>query len=567
MRSWNPYTPWLFAAGSLVIGAAVACSAAQPRVAPTIELSGTYEAMGAGPAVSITFYLRNHYQLGADGQCGDAASTAVAQAGDAFSISTCQELGTYAVDLEAMTLTLSPATAPSRVTSFQVDPAETSDPAAAASLDTLGLKSSVKKKGGRPVVHNFTAGNRSFSGGSPASGKPDPTAGGSWSCNGTYDTQPSCAYYITSFGCSNANPAFGDPGDNCCSSGAQAAAAAGLCGDLKPSSNCSNSCQSSNSCNTWRKNASGAEAANFQCEQMVNYYSTGASTFGTGARLCLSTPNGKGVVVFAMDNGPACKVERKVNAHVLDVSPPSAQYLFGDSQPSATDKNAIWVSQMPNDTPLGPNDNCAQTNPNPCMRAAGGSGLTTQGLDPLGGCGSEAGAEGGDEGGADGGYEGGIEGGDEGGPSEGGSGDGAFEGGQGEAGVGEGGYAFLEPGGSDRHHVFSALDSTVVPFVWTNAPGLAAPADLWVEANGRRVLQVFSEGPQPFARAGLDVVPLVADETYRLAFDRSGDSTRLTLSSRNGASILEARVPLSASLVDVVLPEAAMRHAIDSSMP
>jgi hypothetical protein len=145
---------------------------------------------------------------------------------------------------------------------------------------------------------------------------------------------------------------------------------------------------------------------------------------------------------------------------------------------------------------------------------------------------------------------------------------GAGEGGEGDGGAGEGGYAFFAPRGSDRHHVLSVGgESIVVPFVWTDAPGLAASADLWVEADGRRVLQVFSQGSRPFARAGLDIVPLKADETYRLVFDRSGGSARLTLTSRNGASVLEASVAPSAPSVDVVLPPAAMRHAIDSNLP
>jgi hypothetical protein len=76
---------------------------------------------------------------------------------------------------------------------------------------------------------------------------------------------------------------------------------------------------------------------------------------------------------------------------------------------------------------------------------------------------------------------------------------------------------------------------------------------------------VFSEGRQPFARAGLDVVSLVAGETYRLVLERSGDSARLTLSSPDGASMLEASVPLSTTLIDVVLPPMAMRQSIDSS--
>ena len=214
-------------------------------------------------------------------------------------------------------------------------------------------------QGGTPLTHAFMVGTQSLVGGGAPSGTPDPTQGGQWSCSGSFDQTISNAYYLTSFGCSSSNPAFQDPSDNCCGAGAPVAAAAGLCGSLQPASNCSNSCANGNSCNSWRSQQSGSVAASFQCEEMVNYYSTGAVVYGLGTRLCLSTPAGKGLVVFVYDDGPSCTIERKVSAHVLDVSPPTAAYLFAESQISATERKAVFVTQVGSSTPLGPNDGCA----------------------------------------------------------------------------------------------------------------------------------------------------------------------------------------------------------------
>jgi hypothetical protein len=214
-------------------------------------------------------------------------------------------------------------------------------------------------QGGAPLTRAFTAGSQTLVGGGAPSGTPDPTQSGQWSCTGSFDQAASNAYYLTTFGCSSSSPAFQDSADNCCGAGAPVAAAAGLCGSLKPASNCSNSCANSNSCNSWRSQQSGSTAASFQCEEKVNYYSTGAVAYGLGTRLCLSTGAGKGLVVFVYDDGPSCTIERRVNAHVLDVSPPTAQYLFGESQISAPERKAVFVTQVGASTPLGPNDGCA----------------------------------------------------------------------------------------------------------------------------------------------------------------------------------------------------------------
>jgi hypothetical protein len=221
--------------------------------------------------------------------------------------------------------------------------------------------------GGAPLTHAFTAGSQSLVGGGAPSGIPDPTQGGQWSCSGSFDPSVSNAYYLTSFGCSSSNPAFLDSSDNCCGAGAPVAAAARLCGSLQPASSCSNSCANNNSGNGWRSQQTGAIAASFQCEEMINCYCTGAVAYCLGTRLRLSTPAGKGLVVFVCDDGPSCTIERKVGAHVLDVSPPTAESLLGESQISATERKAVFVTEVGASTPLGPDDGCESA-------AGGGAG-------------------------------------------------------------------------------------------------------------------------------------------------------------------------------------------------
>jgi hypothetical protein len=119
-----------------------------------------------------------------------------------------------------------------------------------------------------------------------------------------------------------------------------------------------------------------------------------------------------------------------------------------------------------------------------------------------------------------------------------------------------------------------ASGTSVSPFVWHDAPGLAPPADLWVEAAGKTVLQVSSVGAHPFARAGLDVVPLKRDVPYRLVVDRSEDEVDVTLlddTRMNDATVLHTRVHVddkrtayNAASTDIVFAKRPWRASISA---
>ena len=422
-------------ASAFVVGA-LACSSASPSAHPATAppfVSGTYRAVTPGTIGEITFYATDHYLLVRGGCANALLGTAADSAPGAAppSLSACNELGTYSFDSAGTTLILSPPDAPSRSLAFvsivadtSFDSTESLSPSDGLRLQggvplggsdaslaprgdasslageagvALGCPGRTVGKSGVPLSHAFSAGGQQVVGGSAPSGTPDPTQGGQWSCTGSYDGTASNAYYLTSFGCSGSNPSFQDSGDNCCGAGAPVAASQGLCGTLQPASTCSNSCANNSSCNTWRTQQSGGTAASFQCEEMVNYYSTDAVAYGIGSRLCLSTPGGKGVVVFVYDDGPSCTIEQRVSAHVLDVSPPTAQYLFGEGgQLSATERNAVFVTRVGAGTALGPNDSCATAPPDAGAGApdSGGSSGSPGGSDassPGGSSGSDAG--------------------------------------------------------------------------------------------------------------------------------------------------------------------------------
>jgi hypothetical protein len=177
-----------------------------------------------------------------------------------------------------------------------------------------------------------------------------------------------------------------------------------------------------------------------------------------------------------------------------------------------------------------------------------------------------------EDGSSDGGGDGGSEGGGDGGQSDGSDDGGGSDGGGGD----EAGYATMEvrrPLG--RHHVFMLAEgaSDAVGFTWNDVAGVAAPADLWVEAQGRTVLQIASVGRQPFARAGLDVVALMSGEPYHLSLERTRDSLRVGLRSKDDRSLLEIPVPVrlpegvaEAPAIDVVLPSRPMRQSIASDL-
>jgi hypothetical protein len=139
--------------------------------------------------------------------------------------------------------------------------------------------------------------------------------------------------------------------------------------------------------------------------------------------------------------------------------------------------------------------------------------------------------------------------------------------GKGGSGGGDGGgvgYASIEPHRADHHHAIdlAAGASETIPFTWHDAEGLAAPADLWLDAGGRTMLQVSAIHGRPFVRAGLDIVPLVADATYRFVFAELGDALAVTLLDASNRVVLRARAPAHASRVDVVVPGTSLRTSI-----
>jgi hypothetical protein len=159
-----------------------------------------------------------------------------------------------------------------------------------------------------------------------------PAPPAAWSCPGSYGTTQASDgnYYVTSFGCwiDNNGVAHGDPGDNCIPACLSEARATGLC-------------------------ASGWSGKT--CEQQVKWYVADSGRFGCLQRLRVTNPaNGKKVVVVALDAGPACWVEAKVSKAILDMSPPTAIYLFGTSAISATERELVHVVEVSSSTSLGP---------------------------------------------------------------------------------------------------------------------------------------------------------------------------------------------------------------------
>jgi hypothetical protein len=158
-----------------------------------------------------------------------------------------------------------------------------------------------------------------------------------WSCTGTVGkTIPhDNSLYVTSFGCwiDENGRARGDVSDNCipwCSSGAARHGTQDLYDDL-----CGGK--------TGKK-----------CEQDVAWFSADADRYGCMTRLKVTNPdNGKTAVVVVLDRGPNCRIERKVDHWVLDLSYPATNYLFG-GQRGPHDRADVIVEIVPEDTPLGP---------------------------------------------------------------------------------------------------------------------------------------------------------------------------------------------------------------------
>jgi hypothetical protein len=156
--------------------------------------------------------------------------------------------------------------------------------------------------------------------------------------------------------------------------------------------------------------------------------------------------------------------------------------------------------------------------------------------------------------------------------SGGSSGSGGSKGASGSGGSGgssgDGGYAFVEPRQLDRRHTIDLADgsSETVPFAWHESAGLESPTDLWVEAGGKQILQVSAVNGHPFARAGLDLVPLTSGTTYHVSFVRDGDNVTVSLLGEDDAAIIVTRADTAAGEIAVAAPAAAWGSSIVSEV-
>lgn len=151
-----------------------------------------------------------------------------------------------------------------------------------------------------------------------------------WTCTGSYATTKVAGgkYYATSFGCwvDDNGVAHQDSGDNCIPFCLAQAKSDGLCAGITGP----------------------------QCERKVNWYAADSGRFGCLTRLRVkSIANGKSAIVAVLDAGPACSVEKKVKAGVLDLSSRVTEYLFG-GQVGTGDAAMVQVEEVPANTPLGP---------------------------------------------------------------------------------------------------------------------------------------------------------------------------------------------------------------------
>jgi hypothetical protein len=127
-------------------------------------------------------------------------------------------------------------------------------------------------------------------------------------------------------------------------------------------------------------------------------------------------------------------------------------------------------------------------------------------------------------------------------------------------------YAFFERSSERRHRIdLTSARPETIPFTWHDAPGVAPPADLWVEAEGRPVVQVYAVGSRAFARAGLDVVTLDADAPYRVVLERVEQGVSVSLVTGADEVVLRAQTR-SLESADVVLPPPSWRRAIVSPL-
>lgn len=145
--------------------------------------------------------------------------------------------------------------------------------------------------------------------------------------------------------------------------------------------------------------------------------------------------------------------------------------------------------------------------------------------------------------------------------------------------AGDAAYGQLTPSKAGRRHgiALASGDSKSIPLTWNDASGLAPPADMWIESNGKPVMQVSSVNGHPFVRAGLDVAPLEAGVKYQIVLARTGNTVNATLVhdlSPEGNVVLRTQVPVTdkrladnASVADVVLPATFWRSSVVTALP
>jgi hypothetical protein len=152
-----------------------------------------------------------------------------------------------------------------------------------------------------------------------------------WACSGTAATEKAQNgdYIVTAFGCwlDAAGGKHGDVGDNCVPSCLADLRRLGLCA---------------------------AADTGRACEEKLTWFVADSGRFGCGARVRVENPaNGKAVVAVAIDLGPACSVERTVQAAVLDASGRVNRELFGTDR-GVVDRSLVHVIEVDATTPLGP---------------------------------------------------------------------------------------------------------------------------------------------------------------------------------------------------------------------
>jgi hypothetical protein len=77
---------------------------------------------------------------------------------------------------------------------------------------------------------------------------------------------------------------------------------------------------------------------------------------------------------------------------------------------------------------------------------------------------------------------------------------------------------------------------------------------------------VSAVGDAPFVRAGLDIVPLVADAHYQLVFAPDHDGLRVQVVDASGQVILRAHAAAEVPVADIILPATFWRASIVSDL-